>query len=173
MPDTDTTAAADAPADAGAEDQAATETATTTASKPGPDLTAELTRHKAMNRRLEGGWAKTTKELEQARQDLADRDLALSEAGASAAGEVAAARLEAALARAGMGDEQIENYVKFIDPNRLLKEGKPDPDAIKAIAASVPAALRTGPPDPDQGRRNSAKPKSMNDVIRQAAGLQS
>jgi hypothetical protein len=133
-----------------------------------PDPDQDLSRWKAMSRQNEGKWQQATQELEKAKQDLADRDLKLSDLGKETAGEVAAARLEVALARAGMGEEQAANFIQYLDRGRLLKDGKPDPDAIKAI----PASLRSGPPDPDQGRANGSRPLDMNSLIRQRAGIQ-
>lgn len=145
--------------------QAAADTAPTVT-----PVLAEVEKWQGLARKHEAGWKQQTRLAEQRAQQLAELQAATDTVRSEAAQNIAAARLETALARAGMGDEQITNFVQFLDRGRLLKDGQPDPEAIAAVAASIPAALRSGPPDPDQGRASDAKPLDMNAAIRRMAG---
>jgi hypothetical protein len=136
------------------------------------DIEAERDRWKSHARSHENNWKRATGEIDGLKQQIADRDAAINNATTEAASTLALARLEVGLARAGMPEEAAENYVKFLDPSRLLKDGKPNPDAIAQLVADLPAALRTGPPDPDQGRASNNQPTDMNQLLRRAAGVQ-
>jgi hypothetical protein len=135
------------------------------------DIEAERDRWKSHARSHENNWKRATGEIDGLKQQIADRDAAINNATTEAASTLALARLEVGLARAGMPEEAAANYVKFLDPSRLLKDGKPNPEAIAQLVADLPATLRTGPPDPDQGRASNNQPRDMNQLIRRSAGL--
>lgn len=135
------------------------------------DLETERDRWKHHAQTHERKWQKANGDVEQARRDVADRELALTEARSEAARGLALAQLQVGLARAGMAPEAADNYTKFLDPGRLLKDGAPNPEAIAQLVAELPASLRAGPPDPDQGRASSG-PTDMNSLVRRMAGFQ-
>jgi hypothetical protein len=135
------------------------------------DIEAERDRWKSHARSHENNWKRATGEIDGLKQQIADRDAAINNATTEAASTLALARLEVGLARAGMPPEAAENYVKFLDPSRLLKDGKPNPDAIAALVADLPAALRTGPPTPTRAGPATTS-RRHEPMIRRAAGVQ-
>lgn len=104
-------------------------------------------------------------QLEQMRADLAERDTAAVEERAGIATE----KLHAKLVRGGISDDDAASLIGAIDPMRLLDDGKPDNKEIERLAKSLTKIATRPAADADQGRKGGDSPRSMNQIIRDAA----
>lgn len=104
-------------------------------------------------------------QLEQMRADLAERDAAAVEERAGLATE----KLHAKLVRGGISDDDATALIGAIDPMRLLEDGKPDSKEIDRLAKSLTKIATRPAADADQGRKGGDSPRSMNQIIRDAA----
>ena len=104
-------------------------------------------------------------QLEQLRADLAERDSAAIEERAGIATE----KLHAKLVRGGISDDDATSLLAAIDPMRLLEDGKPDSKEIDRLAKSLTKIATRPAADADQGRKGGDSPRSMNQIIRDAA----
>lgn len=140
-------------------------------------LSKEAEKWKSLARRHEGrakenaqaaAKAKSVEDqLTELRQQMADRDVAYVERN----GRLALSQVHAALAEAGIKRDDVAGVLGLIDPVTLLEDGEPCEDSISRLAGSLTKVAGRVSPDHDQGRRSSAAPTDMNDLIRRAAGL--
>lgn len=80
-------------------------------------------------------------------------------------------QLQLRLTEAGVKYEDVSDVLDQLDLSLLMKDGKPNGDAIEKFSKSL-AKFATGvTPDPDQGRKGGTGPLNMNDFIRHKAGL--
>lgn len=145
---------------------------------PDPGNEEELNKWKSLSRKHENAYKTATKqvsdlegELEKLKNAAGDQEAAKAKAHA----DIALAKLNAQLARRGVSEETATGLLAVIDPARLLKDGEPSDDGIKAVAEAIAKSATKPPavpPDGDQGKGDKggdAAPK-MNDLFRAASG---
>ena len=97
---------------------------------------------------------------------------AATEANKATAPRLVRAELRAAAAEAGLPKQALDGFLKYADLSRFVNDaGEPDDKAIAAAVKDL-GGTTNGRADFDGGARGgSARPQSMNDLIRQKAGV--
>lgn len=102
-------------------------------------------------------------QLDQMKQELSERDVRDVERN----GRLAMTQVRSALAEAGVRADDVKDLLAEIAPERLLKDGEPNDEAINRVVGALCRTAGRPTADPDQGRGGTSGPSDMNTLFRQ------
>lgn len=103
-------------------------------------------------------------QLDELKQELSERDVRDVERN----GRMAMTQVRSALAEAGVRVDDVKDLLAEISPDRLLKNGEPNDEAINRVVGALCRTAGRPTADPDQGRGGTASgPSDMNTLFRQ------